>query len=390
MYFYTYASYLVLLSYGGTVNRSIFSADRLGDFCYNRGEGGTQDAAWLCLIFARPLLAPLQRRTDAGGGVSFIFGKKSAQTLQDSKWFQLEPLFGTWKNVTLAALEEAAMALVEQRLALSAKQRTYTLTAAGEEWLAEQAALFPRHLNGWRYHEAEPLFWQRLSLIGQTLSNLVYGRRFAPICRDERTLQWVKQYLLAKGSRQMLAETLYQELIRLLEAVSEEAAVIFTLRLTSAVRIGWTMEQIAAYLQKDALYVQFQFRNVLHYIMAEAEAGRVPMMAELMSGLAPAVLTQSAQKTYEWLRKGKTIEDISNLRRLKRSTIEDHVVEIAANVSGFSIAPFVDDEKAAAIRAAAQALRTRKLKEIREALDGKVSYFEIRLVLAKEVGRWTS
>ncbi|OKO95177.1 helix-turn-helix domain-containing protein [Geobacillus proteiniphilus] len=317
-------------------------------------------------------------------------GKKSAQTLQDSKWFQLEPLFGTWKNVTMTALEAAAAALVEQRLALSAKQRTYTLTAAGEEWFVGQAALFPRHLNGWRYHEAEPLFWQRLSLIGQTLSNLVYGRRFAPICRDERTLQWVKQYLLAKGSRQMLAEALYQELIRLLEAVSEEAAAIFTLRLTSAVRIGWTMEQIAAHLQKDALYVQFQFRNVLHYIMAEAEAGRAPMMAELMSGLTPAVLTQSAQKTYEWLRKGKTVEDIAKLRRLKRSTIEDHVVEIAANVPGFSIAPFVDDEKAAAIRAAAQALRTRKLKEIREALDGKVSYFEIRLVLAKEVGRWTS
>ncbi|KPD00884.1 hypothetical protein LR69_00966 [Geobacillus sp. BCO2] len=84
------------------------------------------------------------------------------------------------------------------------------------------------------------------------------------------------------------------------------------------------------------------------------------------------------------------MEAIAEIRRLKRSTIEDHIVEIAANVPGFSIAPFVDDEKAAAIRAAAQALRTRKLKEIREALDGKVSYFEIRLVLAKEVGRWTS
>ncbi|KPD00885.1 hypothetical protein LR69_00967 [Geobacillus sp. BCO2] len=94
----------------------------------------------------------------------------------------------------------------------------------------------------------------------------------------------------------MLAKTLHQELVRLLEAVSEEAATIFTLRLTSAVRIGWTMEQIAAHLQKEALYVQFQFRNVLHYMMAEAEVGRAPMMAELMSGLAPAVLTQSAQK----------------------------------------------------------------------------------------------
>ncbi|OQP05963.1 Rrf2 family transcriptional regulator [Geobacillus sp. 46C-IIa] len=342
--------------------------------------------------YASFLLAHCLRRFNGERTLAAVYhlfsGKKSAQTLQDSKWFRLEPFFGTWKDVTVAELETAAQALAEQRLAAPGDNRTYRLTEAGERWLDGQEMLLPRHLNGWRYHEIDQLFWQRLSLVGQTLSNLVYGQRFTPICRDERTLLWVKHYVLANGSRQALAAAFYNEFIRLLRAVSEEEATVFTLRLTSAARIGWTAEQIAAYLQTDALYVQFQFRNVLHYMMAEAEAGRAPLMAEMMAGLVPVQLTQSAQKTYEWLKKRKTIEEIAALRRLKRSTIEDHIVEIAANVPGFSIAPFVADEKAASIQAAARALGTRKLKRIREALGGAASYFEIRLVLAKEVGRW--
>jgi len=342
--------------------------------------------------YASFLIAHCLRRFNGERTLAAVYhlfsGKKSAQTLQDSKWFRLEPLFGTWKNVTIADLETAAQVLAEQRLAVPGAGRTYRLTEAGERWLDEQSMFFPRHLNGWRYHDIEQTFWQRLSLVGQTLSNLVHGQRFTPICRDERTLLWVKQYVLANGSRQTLAAAFYEELIRLLGTVSEEAATVFTLRLTSAARIGWTAEQIAADLQTDVLYVQFQFRNVLHYMMAEAEAGRAPLMAELMAGLAPVQLTQSAQKTYEWLQKGKTMEEIAALRRLKRSTIEDHIVEIAANVPSFSIAPFVEAGKAASIQAAARALGARKLRHIREALGGAASYFEIRLVLAKEVGRW--
>ncbi|QOR83195.1 helix-turn-helix domain-containing protein [Geobacillus stearothermophilus] len=342
--------------------------------------------------YASFLLAHCLRRLNGERTLAAVYhllsGKKSAQTLQDCKWFQLAPFFGTWKDVTMDRLEEAALVLVRKQRAAPVHDRTYILTEKGRHWLDEQAASFPRYVNGWRYHEVEPLFWQRLSLIGQTLSNLSHGQRFIPICRDERTLLWVKQYLLGKGSRQTLARALYDELIRLLAAVSEEAATVFALRLTSARRIGWTAEQIAAWLQKDVLYVQFQFRNALHYMMAEAEAGRASVMAELMAGLAPVQLTQSAQKTYEWLQKGKTIDEIAALRRLKKSTIEDHVVELAANVPDFSIAPFVAAERAAAIQAAARALGTRKLKRIREALGGIASYFEIRLVLAKEVGRW--
>jgi uncharacterized protein YpbB len=315
-------------------------------------------------------------------------GKKSAQTLQDSKWFQLEPFFGVWKDITFSEIEAAAQSLLENGLMVPAQPRAYILTEKGKIWLDEQLqrTFFPTHLNGWRYHDLEKWFWYRLSLLVQTLSNLLHHTRFEPIHRHEKTLMWVKRYLLSqRRTVRTLAESLYRELYRLLDDVSEEEATVFTLRLTSFARIGWTNEQIASYLQKDRVYVQFQFQNVLHYMMATAEANRPSILYELMDGLSlPVPLTLSAQKTYEWLLRGKSLGEIARLRRLKRSTIEDHVVEIAANIPQFSIAPFVHEKKAAKIAETARKLRTRKLKLIRDAIGGDVSYFEIRLVLAKE------
>nr|WP_305142679.1 hypothetical protein [Geobacillus thermoleovorans] len=56
--------------------------------------------------YASFLLAHCLRRFNGERTLAAVYhlfsGKKSAQTLQDSKWFQLEPLFGTWKNVTMA------------------------------------------------------------------------------------------------------------------------------------------------------------------------------------------------------------------------------------------------------------------------------------------------
>lgn len=319
-------------------------------------------------------------------------GKKSSQTLQDSKWFQLERFFGTWKEATLNDIEALAEQLLENGLISPVQNRSYVLTEEGRRQFNEQMrqAFFPVHLNGWRYHASEKWFWYRLSLLVQTLSNVLHRTRFEPIHRHEETFIWVKQYLLSqRKTARELAQTLYEEIYDILSSVSEEEATVFVLRLTSFERIGWTNEQIASLLQKDPVYVHFQFQNVLHYMMATAEAKQPSVLYELMHDLSlPIPLTFSTRKTYEWLLRGKSIEEIAKLRRLKRSTIEDHVVEIAANIPQFSIWPFVSEKKAEKIMETVRKLRTRKLKVIRDAIADDVSYFEIRLVLAKEGKMW--
>ncbi|MCZ0754533.1 helix-turn-helix domain-containing protein [Anoxybacillus sp. J5B_2022] len=318
-----------------------------------------------------------------------LSGKKSAQTLQDSKWFQLEHVFGVCKTISLLELEQTAQELLMQKWIVSIDERSYMLTEAGrrelEQWLP--SARFFAHLNGSFYHAVDTLFWYRLSLAVQTLSNLVHRYKFAPIHRHEATLAWVKKYFLSQTKpAHDLAQALYQELHALCSSLPEEEATIFTLRLTSFERIGWTNEQIALFFRKDPLYIQLMFQHLLHYMMKriERESHLFPVLHEFVKDLVkPVSLTLSAQKTYEWLQKGKTIAEIARIRKLKRNTIEDHIVEIAANVREFSIEPFVAEETRRMIMKEATRLGTRQLKKIRDAVGHHVSYFEIRLVLAK-------
>ena len=65
------------------------------------------------------------------------------------------------------------------------------------------------------------------------------------------------------------------------------------------------------------------------------------------------------------------------------NTIYDHIVEIALHDDNFPIEPFVSREKQDEIFKAAEKLKTRKLKLIKEAVGEDIDYFQIRLALTK-------
>ena len=56
-------------------------------------------------------------------------------------------------------------------------------------------------------------------------------------------------------------------------------------------------------------------------------------------------LTFSTEKTYALLKQGYSVTDIMSIRKLKKSTIEDHLVELAIHMKEFSIDPYVSFEK---------------------------------------------
>lgn len=77
-----------------------------------------------------------------------------------------------------------------------------------------------------------------------------------------------------------------------------------------------------------------------------------------------------------------SLDAIIHTRRLKQSTIEDHLVELALHLPRFAIDEYVTPEKQQQIRKAIMAANTKQLREIRKYAP-ETSYFEIRLVLAK-------
>ena len=80
------------------------------------------------------------------------------------------------------------------------------------------------------------------------------------------------------------------------------------------------------------------------------------------------------------------MESIAAVRKLKMSTIEDHIIEMAMNDERFPITHFVSEEQIRSVVSKSEELGTKRLKLLKNEFES-LSYFELRLILTayKEV-----
>lgn len=316
-------------------------------------------------------------------------GKKSSQTIQDAHFFKLDKLFQTFPSLNRDEFNDKIFLCQKLNLVTEADDQHYILSNEGKSTLIQQLAEkpLPPFLNGWKYHSLTSVFWERLSLLVQVCSNLVHHHtEYLPIQRRIEVQYWVK-YLLQHltKNREDIANQLYKELIACFDDKPQLDPAILVIRLTGYKNVGLTSQQAAHVLNLEQNYYQLQFLNQLHFLIDEIHVHpkQYPLLSLIISDLSqPASFTISTSKTYQWIKKGFGLDEIAKLRNLKRSTVEDHFVEIALIDKTFDITNLVPAEKQQMILAAAKKSTSKQLKSIRE-LTNDTSYFEIRLVLAK-------
>lgn len=80
---------------------------------------------------------------------------------------------------------------------------------------------------------------------------------------------------------------------------------------------------------------------------------------------------------------GHSLVEIAQKRRLQINTIYDHVVEIALKEHSFNISKYAPEEVQQEIIEVMKQLHSYKLKDIKQAVRDDISYFQIRLVIAR-------
>lgn len=315
-------------------------------------------------------------------------GKKSSQTLQDMHLFGITQFFKTFESLSRAELQMAVEKLEEYGFIVKASNGHYGITEKG---VNRARSLFHRFsflnfVNGWNYQGAV-YFWERLSLLVQVVSNLThYVSRYVPVQKSSEAQEWVKDFLNeCPIGRIELGKELYKELETTLDGNGYLDPAVVILRLTGSDYIGLTARQAAKVLALEESLYRFQFLALIHYIMGKVKANSTefPILYKVLGNFdEPVPLTISTKTTMNLLKKGLSIDEIAAIRRLKVSTIQDHIVELALNLDDFDISPYVDDKKERAIISAAKKASSRQLKHIRSLLEN-VDYFEIRLVMAK-------
>ncbi|MCD5323030.1 MULTISPECIES: helix-turn-helix domain-containing protein [Pontibacillus] len=321
-----------------------------------------------------------------------LTGKKSSQTFQDVYAYGLSTFFGIYRTITREELM-AELKSLQANHYIETKGKEIHLTTAGISHLQthpiEKTPLY--WLNGAEFQHMDQLFWGRLLVFVQTASNIASGQhQFIPVEDHSDILKWVKmKYRSIQGNLNENLTFLYEELYALLKELPEWVAECTTLRFSSHHRYGMSKEQLAIRYDLKIHDITIVLQAVIHYLLRQIlkHQERYPYLYGICEDLIVTLpLTQSAQKTLEWINKGHSLDRISKIRNLKMSTIQDHIVEIALVNPLFKIDEYVSKEAAQNISHTAKELNTNRLKAIRDHLDGIYSYFEIRLVLAAAQG----
>ena len=315
-------------------------------------------------------------------------GKKSSQTIQDAHLFSLKKFFGIYESLTRESFDEIIQSMIKKGWIDHSGEQHYLLTYSGISIL--EINPIPSCLNGWSYHPYTSLFWERLSLLIQVTSNLVYrDTRYVPIQKNKDVHLWLKSALKEfKAPRKELGSILHSELIECFNKTKEINPSILVFRLTGFQQIGLTPLQIIKKLNMNIHDYHIGFIHSLHYLIQTImqDPIRFTMLSLLIKDFYQKdELTLSSRKTWKLLNQGYSPDTIAMFRNLKVSTIEDHLVEFALHVDHFSIDPYVDIELQTKIVEISRDIGRRQLKLIKEKLKA-ATYFQIRLVLAKYGG----
>ncbi|MFC6038495.1 helix-turn-helix domain-containing protein [Paenisporosarcina macmurdoensis] len=313
-----------------------------------------------------------------------IRGKRSGQTIQDVKSYHLTKFFALFPRLTKQSYDQIIQQMIHSGWLRVNENSVPQITEIGKNIVKKMPDL---HLNGWLYRGNERIFFQRLSLVTQTLSHVkAKDLSFAPLQKDEKIQKWVRQFLHdVSYKKEGFIERYYQELVFAFQSskLTDLHVTILSHRLSGYQVSGVTWQQLSHVLEIDQMELEIIFQESLHIILDEISINNklvlLPVMSEGIKTTTP--LTDSAKKTADFYKKGYSFEQITSMRQLKTSTIEDHFVEMAMNDPLFSIHMFFPDEDIELTIQQIKNHQTKKLRTLKEVFP-TYSYFQLRLLLA--------
>ncbi|GAB4073553.1 helix-turn-helix domain-containing protein [Barrientosiimonas marina] len=328
-----------------------------------------------------------------GRSVSAVYhlltGKKSIQTVQDAHIYQLNHFYGIYPALRKETFDNQLRKMVQEGFLILRPDNTALPAKKSKEQIDSVTDSVMQSFRGQAYHRQTLVFWERLLLIIQTMTNSRMNYfHFIPIIDKRDVTDWVKkQYKQWKAQESIFLQKLYGELFHMLQFLSKRDAGIFVDSLTGYGHYGLSRFQLADRYQLEQIDVPLVRTGILHYLMTliEQNPRAYPLLGQLFFDLPQTTtLTNSASKTKALLDKQYTTQQIASVRHLKLNTIYDHMVEIALYDDTFPLDDYVSPEEHAEIRTAIEGSASFKLKAIKEQVRETISYFQIRLVMAAD------
>jgi len=343
-------------------------------------------------LFFKRLVLTCQKQFQYERSISAVYyliqGKQSIQTIQDAQLYGLTSYYGIFKNLKKEQFMQIITEMVQQKLLQSQHvDNYYTLTKKGKSWL-QTNPVDHHYFQGFKYKQIDSIYFSRLLLLIQVLTNSKKRNyTYIPIIENDSIENWIKQmYSNFKNKLDYSLHVLYQELSSIFSQLPATYPSILLDQFTSYQTVGLTVNQIAAKYHLRVEDISIITTNVIHFILTtiQNQPNNYSFLYFIGKDLFSIKnLTNSAKKTKELLHQGQSIPQIALARNLKVNTIYDHIVEIALQDDHFPLSQYVSEKTQEQIMEAIEQTQSYKLKTIKEVVGETISYFQIRLVLAK-------
>ncbi|MCZ2492558.1 helix-turn-helix domain-containing protein [Dellaglioa carnosa] len=276
---------------------------------------------------------------------SIIIGRNTVSNIYWGMRYNLLDYFGMDPQFSNTLFRENIAKLQKNKL-LEENDIGIKLTSLGLEQKKKlKKSLYqvkhPKLMNRYRFNE-----WsETLILAIQVISELSFtNRHYYPIVTSELTKFNIKRWLSNNG-KEKLVNHVHSELELFIKELDTNAELIFMNKLIGHQLNGLTNKQLAIELTLSEIETDLMYRDTMNYFASWIEKQEQSVFKELVQLIqTKGIISESAQDTMKYINSGLSVNDIAKKRQLKKSTINEHLLELAMFDDKFPYQLFLTSE----------------------------------------------
>lgn len=260
-------------------------------------------------------------------------GRRTASVLfniEKNRLFSIYSLFQHWTSNDWNKVVQ----FFEQNNWISLDGEIIRLTEKGlsikEAFKEEHPYLVP--INSLKYAKTREDMWVRFIFINQIVSEYRYNNaHYNPYVKTIVEQQQTKKWLKKQGpSLDVLSDKWIKEVFTFLNTLSDQHASICTDLLVGHKQTGLTKRQVMEKYKLSDTHLSILLMHMMEELRCFSK-GNSPLLWDLFLTVHKETdfgLSNSTYQTFKMLEDGKTILQVGRMRKLKESTIKDHIIEI--------------------------------------------------------------
>lgn len=289
----------------------------------------------------------LTKSTNFSQLYNVIKGKRTASMLFISFKNRWNNLFGIEPTMSRASFTHF-INLLKKNLMVQVANQEIEITEKGKEYSHAFIQEFRRYETPLNigFNRVIRAFWLKVNFIVQVVSEyLHHNSQYTPLESDLSQQLWVKRWLKKQGGLSAIVSSWVKESIKLVEVIPNEYdRKLLTFQLIGHQHTGLTNEQLCQRLQITPFQLKLDRLYAIQSVIKRLDSSTTPLIYSIYHEALEEEsygLSSTSMETYYYLKCGLNIEEIARKKRVKNSTVNEHILELAISMESFPRLKFI-------------------------------------------------